>query len=191
MVTVRRTAKRRVSVNSAMLPTGPPGDSSTFLRALSSNNSFALNQPSSPSPAPPPAVADFQSASFDLYRVSERQRFQQLLCRDETLVLVLTEDGKLCYANPMARHTFQTSSSALVGQHFLSLAHRGDLYRLMRAFEQLVGSESSTDCTVPSFPLRLFVRRDHWRWFKATATRLSYDADQNIIAFVLHPASEK
>lgn len=59
----------------------------------------------------------------------------------------------------------------------------------MRVFERLVGAERGAECTMPSFPLRLFVRRDYWRWFKAKATRFSYGTDQNIIVFVLHPAS--
>ena len=146
-------------------------------------------------PTRPPSLTSSSPARpdpFDLYLVEDRRRFQGVLNQGSKLVLVLDESGTLRYANPLARRAFHQFADQLPGCHFFSMVHRSDLCRLMRHLDRLVKAETAPlgDGSLPStLLLRLFTRRDRWHWFKASALRFSYCAEdaEHILAVTLKP----
>lgn len=124
--------------------------------------------------------------SFDLYRVSDRKRFQALLSCGAGLVIVIDMEGKLRYLSPAVKGLLTHQSNSVIGQHVLSFVHRRDLYHVMRSLERLLSQHKQ----YVSWILRLLTQHGHWQWFKATATRFSYDDDQEIVAIQLQDLAD-
>lgn len=137
-----------------------------------------------PRPRPSSPASELQ---LDLYLISDRLRFQQLLDGSAGSVLLVERDGVLRYLSPPARTLFSGHPYAPLGQSILSYVHRQDLYFVLRGLKAV----SSGSAEQASWLFRLLQPEGTWRWLNAAAARFQYAGGREVTAIFLHDLSSR
>lgn len=122
-----------------------------------------------------------QKSQLDLYLLRDRQEIQALMSQGDGLVLVVDREGTIQYASPSARTLLTAFPEEVLGQHMFAFLHRTDMYPVKLALEHLVSSQEAPAALL----IRLFINRERWQWFKATAMAVHHCDDTPYIAVSL------